>query len=83
MSIILRCSFGYLVDHEQAITLSCEKLPFECRQCIFHTLEPYGKNYASHVSTSSSASSLISKLEKNSSSDGHGISSKVMFLEYV
>lgn len=69
MSIILRCLFGVVVDHEQAITLSCGKLPIECRPSIFYTLEPYGKNVKS-VSTSCSSSSL----EKSScDGDGHGL----------
>lgn len=68
MSIVLKRSCGYLVDHEQAINLTCGSLPFESRRSIFGIFQPYNarKIRTSVFTTNCESNNSSTKLETSS-----------------
>ena len=43
MTVELKSSSGYLVDHERSISIACGSLLYTCIEDVFNTYEPYGQ----------------------------------------
>ena len=44
MTVELKCSSGYLVDHKRSISTGCGSLPYTSIKNVFNTQEPYGQS---------------------------------------
>ena len=68
MTVELKCSSGYLVDHERSISTGCGSLPYTSIENIFNTREPYGKSKISKEQDNLQDLTTSVKLYENDSS---------------